>query len=112
MKSYKDINQQQRELNKAYREKSPEIMKAFSSLHRAAFNEGALTTKTKELIATAIAIAARCDGCIGAHVAASFRAGATKEELLEVIDVAILMGGGPSLIYGSQALAAIEELEG
>jgi AhpD family alkylhydroperoxidase len=66
--------------------------------------------KHKELIATGIAIAARCNGCIGAHVAAALKAGATKQELIETIDVAVLMGGGPAIIYGTQALAAVEEL--
>ena len=67
---------------------------------------------SKEQIATAIAIAARCDGCIGAHVAATLKAGASKQELVETIDVAVLMGGGPAVIYGTQALAAVEELAG
>ena len=109
-KSYKRINQQQRQLGRTYREKSPDTMNAFLALHKAALADGALSSKYKELIATGIAIAARCDGCIAAHVSAALRAGATKEELLETIDVAILMGGGPSLIYGTQALAAVEEL--
>ena len=60
----------------------------------------------------AISIAARCDGCIGAHVAAALKAGASKQELVETIDVAVLMGGGPAVIYGTQALAAVEELAG
>jgi AhpD family alkylhydroperoxidase len=51
-----------------------------------------------------------CDGCIGDHVTAELKAGATKQELAETIDVAVLMGDGPAVIYGSQALAAVEEL--
>ena len=51
-----------------------------------------------------------CDGCIGSHVAAALKAGATKQELVETIDVAVLMGGGLTVIYGTQALAAVEEL--
>ena len=87
-------------------------MNAFLALHKAAMREGALSIKHKELIVTAIAIAARCDGCIGAHVAAALKAGASKQELVETIDVAVLMGGGPAVIYGTQALAAVEELAG
>jgi AhpD family alkylhydroperoxidase len=109
-KSYKEINQKQRQLGRTYREKSPDTMNAFLALHKAALADGALSNKHKELIATGIAIAARCDGCIASHVAASLKAGASKEELLETIDVAVLMGGGPALIYGTQALAAVEEL--
>ncbi len=44
--------------------------------------------------------------------AAALKAGASKQELVETIDVAVLMGGGPAVIYGTQALAAVEELAG
>ena len=109
-KSYTEINQEQRQFGSAYRKASPDTMNAFLALHKAAMCEGELSVKHKELIATAIAIAARCDGCIGAHVAAALKAGASKQELIETIDVAVLMGGGPAVIYGTQALAAVEEL--
>jgi len=95
---------------KLYFHSTPDTMNAFLALHKAAMVEGAVSIKHKELIATGIAIAARCDGCIGAHVAAALKAGATKQELIETIDVAVLMGGGPAIIYGTQALAAVEEL--
>ena len=111
-KNYKEINQEQRQFGSAYRKASPDTMNAFLALHKAAMREGELSVKHKELIATAISIAARCDGCIGAHVAAALKAGASKQELVETIDVAVLMGGGPAVISGTQALAAVEELAG
>ena len=94
-----------------YRKASPDIAKAFSALASAATTPGALPTKTKELIALAIGIAGRCDGCIGFHTAAAIRHGATRAEILETIDVAIYMGGGPSYVYGAQALEAFDQLE-
>lgn len=109
-KSYKQINQDQRAMGSAYKKASTETMSAFIALHQAALKEGALSVKYKELMATAIGIAARCDGCIASHVAGALRAGATRQELVETIDVAVLMGGGPSVIYGAQALAAVDEL--
>jgi len=109
-KSYKAINQNQRELGGNYAKASSEVMTAFMGLHKAAFKPGALEVAQKELIALGIGIAARCDGCIGAHVAAAIQAGATRQQLVETIDVAILMGGGPSVVYGTQALAAVDEL--
>lgn len=108
-KSYQEINQQQKQLGHAFMEESPNTMSAFMQLHKAAMSPGALDVKTKELIALGIGIAARCDGCIAAHVQAAIKAGAEKEELVEAINVAVLMGGGPSFVYGTQALAAIEE---
>ena len=61
-----------------------------------------------ELIATGIGISARCDGCIGYHVKAAIKHGATREEMLETIAVAVYMGGGPSMIYGAEALSAFD----
>ncbi|KKA43608.1 MULTISPECIES: carboxymuconolactone decarboxylase family protein [Salinivibrio] len=109
-KNYQEINQQQLALNKQFKAHSSDTLSAFGQLHRAAMAEGDLDVKTKELIALGIGIAARCDGCIGAHVAAALKHGATKQECVETINVAIVMGGGPSLIYGSQALEAVEQL--
>lgn len=90
----------------------PETAKAFAALAAAATAEGALDTKTKELIATAISIAIRCDGCVGFHVHAAVRQGATREEVLETIGMAIYMGGGPSMVYGAQALEAFDQFSG
>lgn len=59
-----------------------------------------------------VAICVRCDGCIAFHVPDAIKAGATYEEIVERISVAILMGGGPSVVYGSQALEALKEFEG
>jgi AhpD family alkylhydroperoxidase len=87
----------------------PGSMAAFGRLHESATRQGALSTKVKELIALAIGITVRCDGCIAFHVGDALKAGATREEVLETVGVAILMGGGPSVVYGGEALAALEQ---
>ncbi|MDH4148098.1 MAG: carboxymuconolactone decarboxylase family protein [Acidimicrobiia bacterium] len=89
----------------------PDVMRAFTDLHRAALAEGALSTKTKELIALAIGIASRCEGCIAYHVRDALRAGATRAEIEETVGVAILMGGGPAAVYGSEAFDALAQFE-
>ena len=89
---------------------APEPMRAFSALARESLKPGALDVKTKELIAVAIAIATRCDGCIGFHAKAAIKAGATREEILETLSMAIYMGAGPSMIYAAEALRAFDEL--
>jgi AhpD family alkylhydroperoxidase len=94
----------------ALRAGAPATMKAFSALAREASAPGQLDVKTKELIAIAIAIATRCDGCIGFHAKAAIRAGASREEVLETISMAIYMGAGPSMIYAAEALRAFDEL--
>ena len=89
----------------------PETMQAFGSLAEAALRDGVLNPKTKELIATAISVAVRCDGCVAFHVRAARQHGATREELLQTIAMAIYMGGGPSAVYGAQALQAFDQYE-
>lgn len=63
----------------------PEVMKGFNSLAAAATAEGALDKKTKELIALALGVAARCDDCIGFHSQALAKLGASKLEVEEML---------------------------
>ena len=86
----------------------PDVAKPFAELARAAIAPGALDSKTKELIALAIGITGRCDGCLVYHTRAALRYGATRQEILETIGVAVYMGGGPSMVYGAEALAAFD----
>ena len=80
-------------------------------MHAASLKSGALETKTKELIALGIAITARCEGCIAYHVHDAMKAGANKEEIIETVSVAILMGGGPSVVYGIEAMQALSQYQ-
>jgi AhpD family alkylhydroperoxidase len=91
------------------RSELPDVMKGFHDLGRAATHAGALDAKTKELIAVALGVAAHCDPCIGFHVKAYVRHGGTKRELAEALGMAVYMGGGPSLMYAANALAAMDE---
>jgi len=87
----------------------PATTAAFGRLVMEATADGALSSKSKELIAFAIAISVRCDGCIAHHSQAVAKAGATRREVAEMIGVAILMGGGPASVYGAEALRAFDE---
>ena len=87
----------------------PDSMAAFSDLGNATFTDGVISAKQKELIALAIGVTVRCDGCLTFHARASHRRGATRAEVAEAISVAIQMGGGPSMVYGGAALAAFDE---
>ena len=89
--------------------KIPATMEGFGSLHKSSIKDGALTAKTKELIALGIAITVRCDGCIAFHVHDALKSGATVPEITETIGVAVLMGGGPSVMYGCEALEALNQ---
>lgn len=87
----------------------PGVMKGFSELARAATDDGALDKKTKELIALALGVAAHCDACIGFHTQALVKLGASKAEVEEALGMAVYMGGGPSLMYSANAIAAFDE---
>lgn len=87
----------------------PGPMRALRQLAEEAMKPGALEPKTKELMALAIAIAVRCEGCIIHHAQVTHKLGATREEVVETIGVAIEMGGGPSAVYGGEALQAYDQ---
>ncbi len=87
----------------------PDVMKGFSATAQAALKGGALDTKTKELLALGISVAVRCDPCIAFHAEAAVRQGASREEILETIGLAIYMGAGPSVMYAAKALEAFDQ---
>lgn len=93
-------------------EGAPSTMNAFSDLHHAAGEPGALDFKTKELIALAIGVTLRCNGCIAFHTHDALKAGATRAEIMEALGVAVLMGGGPSVIYATHVVEALEQFQG
>jgi len=86
-----------------------DVMKGFAVLAQAALKPGVLDVKTKELIALAISVAVRCDDCIAFHAKAAVERGATREEILETLGMAIYMGAGPSAMYASHALGAVTQ---
>lgn len=104
---YKELNTWMEKLGLAI----PDVMQGFGALHEATLKPGALDSKTKELIALGIAITVRCDGCISYHVHDAMQAGASKEEIAETVSVAILMGGGPSVVYGIEAMQALGQYQ-
>ena len=83
-----------------------DVMKGFAAISQAALKPGALDTKTKELIALAIGVATRCDDCIAFHTKAALERGATREEVMETLGMAIYMGAGPSVMYAAHAAEA------
>lgn len=94
-------------------ESNPEVLGAFMGLQDAAFKDGAISVKTKELISVAIGVYNRCPYCIVVHVYNAYKAGATREEILEAGLTAMSgFGGGPSLAYSATLLQdAVNEFE-
>jgi len=110
-KEYKAITQDISNAMIGLRQQVPDVLKGFSDMSAAATKEGALDKKTKELIALALGVAAKCDGCIGFHTQALSRLGASKQEVAEALGMAVYMGGGPSLMYAAEAIAAFEQTQ-
>ncbi len=100
-----DISKQLGKLRKA----NNEVLGGFSAMAVGCQKEGAISKKNKEFIATAIAIANRCDGCIGFHVKALIQLGTSYEEFVEICEIAMYMGGGPSVMTVAEAMQAWQE---
>jgi AhpD family alkylhydroperoxidase len=109
-KDYRDITRTISGSLAKFRTDMPEVMKGFNALAQASTGDGALNRKTKELIALCLGVAGHCDGCIGFHVQALIKLGVTRAELEEALGVCVYMGGGPSLMYAADALAAFEQM--
>ncbi|ACO75200.1 carboxymuconolactone decarboxylase family protein [Laribacter hongkongensis] len=107
--SYKELTQTVSGELAQLRQSQSDVMTAFGQLAQAANKPGVLDKKAKEFVALGIAVAGRCDDCIGFHVKALVQLGATRAEIEEVLAVAVYMGGGPSLMYSTHALKAFEE---
>lgn len=111
-KSYAEITA---EINRGIvklRQAAPDAMAGFTALAKGALQAGALSEVQKELIALAIGVAGHCDGCIGFHAKSLVRLGATREQVMEALAVAVYMGGGPALMYAADAVHAYDEFTG
>jgi AhpD family alkylhydroperoxidase len=85
---------------------SPDTVRGYGTLSTAGQKTGQLDAKTRELIAVAVAISLRCDGCITVHTDAARKAGATEAELAEALGVAVSLNAGAAIVYSTRALDA------
>jgi AhpD family alkylhydroperoxidase len=108
-KSFKTVTSDISKALETFRKEAPDTMKGFGTMAAAALKAGALPELDKELIALAIGVTQRCDGCIGFHVKALVRLGVTREQLMETLSICTYMGGGPALMYAAEAIRAYEE---
>lgn len=90
---------------------APEIHDVFEAFSRKVFEAGALPTKTKQLVAVAVAHVTQCPYCIRGHTKAARAAGATAQEIMEAIWVAAEMRAGGAYAHAAIAIAALEEGE-
>lgn len=106
------IREQRRHMHRQLLNSKSRVYEAFLALEAAAFADGALPAKTKELMATAIAVALDCESCMEWHITRAARHGATRREVLEAVEVAIEMAGGPATVSARFALEVMDDVFG
>jgi AhpD family alkylhydroperoxidase len=92
-------------------ENNPEFVKAYQALNAAQGANGKLDARTRELIALAVAVTTRCDGCIASHANAARQAGVTEAELSEALGTAIALNAGAAYVYSVRAMEAFGQFE-
>lgn len=85
---------------------TPDTLKGYQTLSGAGSKTGHLDAKTRELIALAVAVTTRCDGCITTHTAQAVKLGASKEEVAEALGVAVALNAGAAMVYSARVLDA------
>ena len=87
---------------------SPDFVRGYQTLSGAARQTNLLGDKVNELIALAVAVTTKCDGCITVHTAAAIKAGATREEIVEALGTAAAINAGAALVYSVRTLDAFD----
>lgn len=104
-------NAYQSQINAAVKQISaanPDVVRAYAALSRANAQSKHLDAKMRELIALGVAVTLRCDGCINAHTDAAIKAGASKEEVIDALGVAIMVNAGAAMVYSARTIDAYE----
>lgn len=90
---------------------SPKLIAGYQGLAAAQNGAGALDAKTRELIALAVAVTTRCDGCIASHANAARQAGVTEAELADALGTAIALNAGAAYVYSIRAMEAFDQFD-
>ncbi len=89
---------------------SPDTLRGLVTLDHAGEKTNHLDAKTRELIALAVAVTTRCDGCITIHSKAAVGHGATEGEIAEALGVAVALNAGAAIVYSARVLDAVAAL--
>ena len=111
MDSIAEFNQFRSEMNDAILESGHLGLKRFFALDHQAYEDGALPAKTKELMGLVASMVLRCDDCITYHILRCVEEKASKQELLESFNVALVVGGSIVIPHLRRAFARVQELE-
>ncbi|GAB2897432.1 carboxymuconolactone decarboxylase family protein [Paralcaligenes sp. KSB-10] len=111
MNNWVDTLTNMRKAGSAFAESNPAVVTAYRGLNEALGQGKALDAKTRELIALAVAVTTRCDGCISSHAAAAQKAGATIEEVSEALGTAVALNAGAAYVYSVRAIEAFGQFD-
>ncbi len=106
---YRERLRRNADAGKVLRQHNPELHDSYWRTHELAMADGALDRKTKELIGLALVVAMQCDVCIAFHVRDCLAVGATREEIYDALNVAVMQGSGPAMVYAGYAVEALDE---
>jgi len=109
MTSHQDVIDDLRQPTRELRRAIPDVWRGFGELHDAVMVDGAVSGRTRELMAMVAAVVKRCDGCIAYHARAAAHRGATADEVAEALGLALLMDGGTASVHGPRAWEAYHE---
>jgi AhpD family alkylhydroperoxidase len=107
--TFDEINRKRKEAHARFIKLNSKVYKAFLEMEKVTFCDGALSKKNKELIATAIGVVTNCESCMQWHIEQAIAEGATVNEVLEAVEVAIEMGIGPATVNARFALEVMDK---
>ncbi|WP_229120985.1 carboxymuconolactone decarboxylase family protein [Halapricum desulfuricans] len=110
MTSPEDVVAEKKENVQAFAGEADSIESFMGFVHNAE-SGGALDAKTKELMSLALGVTLRCEDCIVWHLDAALEAGATEAEIVEALEIAVVMGGGPALMYATEAYETLQDFD-
>ena len=110
MRRLKEISRHRQAAHKKLLSLDSKVYRAFLEMEKAAYCDGALPKKTKELIAVGISVVIDCESCMQWHIEQAAGAGASAREVLEAVEVGIEMGGGPATVSARFALDVMESV--
>lgn len=111
MSSIKEFNDYRAKMNERLLSNDNLVIKRFFNLDTNTYSEGALDVKTKEMLGLVASTVLRCDDCIKYHLEKSFNEGVTREEMLEIMQVGLVVGGSIVIPHLRRAYEFWEELE-
>jgi len=110
MANLQDLARKRREAHGKLLALDSKVYRAFLEMEKAAFSDGELPKKTKELIAVGISVTNDCESCMQWHIEQAAKAGANMREVLEAVEVGIEMGGGPATVSARFALDVMTDV--